>query len=183
MTRNTKPRNERADRQHETISAARISGRYAVTAAAVGAVLTALLTALLTNGFGLFSAKDSSSASAPSASLPTYNQNSHGPSSAAQSRRVTFPETTGGVAHTWTNYTTGGGEQGPVIGAYATVQVSCRISGLQVKPDNNPWWYLVASAPWNDKFYVSADAFYNDGQVTGSLLNTPWFDKRVHKCT
>lgn len=100
-----------------------------------------------------------------------------------QSRQVTYPETTGGVAHTWTNYSTGGGEQGPLIGAYATVQVSCRIAGLPVKPDKNPWWYLVASSPWNGKFYVSADAFYNNGQITGSLVNTPLFDKQVRKCT
>jgi hypothetical protein len=100
----------------------------------------------------------------------------------AQPRQVTYPETAGGVSHTWTNYSTGGGEQGPLIGAHATVQVSCRVSGLRVRPDNNPWWYQVASAPWNGKFYVSADAFYNNGQVAGSLLNTPWFDKRVRMC-
>lgn len=101
----------------------------------------------------------------------------------AQSRQVTYPETTGGVAHTWSNYTIGGGQQGPLIGAYATVQVSCRIAGLPVKPDGNPWWYRVASAPWNENFYVSADAFYNNGRVTGSLVHTPWFDNRVPKCT
>jgi hypothetical protein len=31
--------------------------------------------------------------------------------------------------------------------------------------DGNTWWSRIASAPWDNNFYVSADAFYNDGQT------------------
>src|SRR5579884_1200490 len=69
----------------------------------------------------------------------------------------TWSETTGGAANTWTNYTNAGGYQGPTIGAYATVQIACRVQGFAVA-DGNTWWYQVASSPWNSAFYVSADA-------------------------
>ena len=42
---------------------------------------------------------------------------------------VTHSETTGGVAHTWTNYTNAGGNEGPAIPSNATA-VSSRLSSL-----------------------------------------------------
>jgi hypothetical protein len=90
-------------------------------------------------------------------------------------------ETTGGSAHTWTNYANAGGTQGPSIGGGATVQVLCRVQGFQVS-DGNTWWYRVASSPWNNGYYVSADAFYNNGATSGSLLGTPFFDPNVPTC-
>ncbi|UWZ36359.1 hypothetical protein Drose_35890 [Dactylosporangium roseum] len=90
-------------------------------------------------------------------------------------------ETTGGAANTWTNYTNAGGTAGPRIAAYATVQISCKVRGFQVA-DGNPWWYRVGSSPWNDSFYVSADAFYNNGATSGSLRGTPWVDPAVPDC-
>lgn len=102
--------------------------------------------------------------------------------SAGHSTQVTYAETVGGVAHTWTDYTTGGGSEGPPIGAFSTIRVACRIRGLPVPNDNNSWWYKLASAPWNGRFYTSADAFYNNGRVSGSLVGTPFFDPRVRLC-
>jgi hypothetical protein len=93
----------------------------------------------------------------------------------------TYAETTGGVAHTWTNYTNAGGTQGPSIAAYQTVQIACKLQGFQVA-DGNTWWYRIASSPWNSAYYVSADAFYNNGHTSGSLVGTPWYDSAVRNC-
>jgi Cutinase len=93
----------------------------------------------------------------------------------------TYSETTGGVAHTWTNYLNAGGTEGPSIPAYATVQISCRITGFRVA-DGNTWWYRVASSPWSNAYYVSADAFYNNGATSGSLIGTPFVDNSVPGC-
>jgi hypothetical protein len=48
--------------------------------------------------------------------------------------------------------------------------------------DGNTWWYRIASPPWSDAFYVSADAFYNNGSVSGSLIGTPFVDPLVRDC-
>jgi surface antigen len=93
----------------------------------------------------------------------------------------TWAETTGGVAHTWTNYTNAGGTQGPSIGANQTVQIACKLHGFAVA-DGNTWWYRIVSAPWNAAFYVSADAFYNNGATSGSLHGTPFVDPAVSDC-
>jgi hypothetical protein len=92
-----------------------------------------------------------------------------------------FFETTGGVAHTWTNYTNAGGYEGPLIPSNATVQIACALEGFHVA-DGNPWWYRVAQAPWSGAYYVSADAFYNNGQTSGSLHGTPFVDPAVPHC-
>ena len=93
----------------------------------------------------------------------------------------TWAETVGGNAHTWTNYANAGGTQGPTVAAYTTVQISCRVQGFRVA-DGNTWWYRIASAPWSNNFYVSADAFYNNGQTSGSLIGTPFVDPAVATC-
>lgn len=90
-------------------------------------------------------------------------------------------ETTGSVTNTWTNYTNAGGTAGPRIPRYTTVQISCKLTGFRVA-DGNTWWYRIASAPWNNNFYASADAFYNNGATSGSLLGTPWVDPAVPDC-
>ncbi len=94
---------------------------------------------------------------------------------------TTYAETTGGEAHTWSNYANAGGTQGPTIGGYATVQIACAITGFAVA-DGNTWWYKIASTPWNDQFYVSADAFYNNGSTSGTLKGTPFVDTAVPPC-
>lgn len=93
----------------------------------------------------------------------------------------TVPETTGGATDTWTNYQNAGGEQGPTIPANATVAIRCKIQGFKVQ-DGNTWWYKIASDPWHDKYYASADAFYNNGQTSGDLRGTPFVDEKVPNC-
>src|SRR6185312_1413618 len=93
----------------------------------------------------------------------------------------TWAETTGGVTHTLTNYTNAGGYEGPTIPSNATVQIACRLAGFAVA-DGNTWWYRIASAPWNGAYYASADAFYNNGQTSGSLKGTPFVDPAVGGC-
>lgn len=46
----------------------------------------------------------------------------------------------------------------------------------------NTWWYRIASSPWNSSYYVSADAFYNNGRTSGSLSGTPFVDPAVRGC-
>lgn len=92
-----------------------------------------------------------------------------------------YPETTGGATHTWTNYTNAGGYEGPTIPAYTTVQITCKIPGFKVS-DGNTWWYRIGSSPWSDGYYASADAFYNNGQTSGSLQGTPFVDPNVPDC-
>ena len=90
-------------------------------------------------------------------------------------------ETTGSTANTWTDYSDAGGSQGPTIGSNATVSIACAIQGFRVA-DGNTWWYQIASSPWNNSYYVSADAFYNNGATSGSLLGTPFVDPAVPIC-
>ncbi len=93
----------------------------------------------------------------------------------------TFAETTGGVTHTWTNYTNAGGTQGPSIPSNTTVQIACALPGFRVA-DGNTWWYRIASSPWGGAYYASADAFYNNGETSGSLIGTPFVDPAVAAC-
>jgi len=96
-------------------------------------------------------------------------------------RSATYPETAGGAAHTWTNYANAGGTQGPTIPAFTTVQIACKVTGFQVA-DGNTWWYQIAQSPWSNQYYVSADAFYNNGATWGSLHGTPFVDLNVPDC-
>lgn len=104
-----------------------------------------------------------------------------GTSSSPPSPPPTYSETVGGDAHTWTNYTNAGGVQGPTIPAYQTVQIACKVTGFRVA-DGNTWWYRIASAPWSNVYYVSADAFYNNGATSGPLQGTPFVDPAVPDC-
>jgi hypothetical protein len=93
----------------------------------------------------------------------------------------TYPETTGGPTNTWTNHTNAGGTQGPTIPARTTVQIACKLHGFRVA-NGNTWWYRIASSPWSGNYYASADAFYNNGQTSGSLRGTPFVDPQVRDC-
>lgn len=94
---------------------------------------------------------------------------------------ATYSETVGGVSHTWTNYTNAGGTEGPSIAAYQTVQIACKVTGFKVA-DGDTWWYRIAQSPWNNQYFVSADAFYNNGATSGSLHGTPFVDPAVPNC-
>lgn len=93
----------------------------------------------------------------------------------------TYLETTGGYTNTWTNFTNAGGIQGETIGPNVGVQISCALQGFKVS-DGNTWWYRIASNPWGDAYYASADGFYNNGQTTGTLVGTPFVDPAVPVC-
>jgi hypothetical protein len=93
----------------------------------------------------------------------------------------TYSETPGGVTHTWTDYSDAGGTEGPSIPSNATVQITCRVTGFKVA-DGDTWWYQVASSPWSNAYYASADAFYNNGATSGSLIGTPFVDPNVPNC-
>jgi hypothetical protein len=93
----------------------------------------------------------------------------------------TYAETTGGVTHTWTNYSNAGGTEGASIPSFDSVQIACKVTGFKVA-DGNTWWYRIASSPWNDAYYASADAFYNNGQTSGPLKGTPFVDPNVPNC-
>jgi hypothetical protein len=94
---------------------------------------------------------------------------------------TTYSETTGSVVHTWTDYSDAGGAEGPEIPSNDTVQIACKVEGFKVE-DGNTWWYRIASSPWNGNYYGSADAFYNNGETSGSLKGTPFVDPNVPNC-
>src|ERR1039457_5160326 len=140
----------------------------------------------LGNGFSVYAKEASSPLPAPPPSSPGQPQpagpNMPAPPPAnAPPPPATYSETVGGKAHTWTNYSDAGGSEGATIAAYATVQISFKIQGFKVQ-DGNTWWYRIASSPWNNNFYVSADAFYNNGRTSGSLIGTPFADPNVPDC-
>ena len=56
-----------------------------------------------------------------------------------------------------------------------------KVTGFRV-PDGNTWWYQIASSPWNNAYYASADAFYNNGATSGSLIGTPFVDPSIPDC-
>jgi surface antigen len=119
--------------------------------------------------------KDQPTETAPPPSSPSP------PAASPPAPPATHAETTGGVTHTWTNYTNAGGTQGPSIPSNTTVQIACALTGFRVA-DGNTWWYRIASGPWNGTYYASADAFYNNGQTSGSLIGTPFVDPSVPGC-
>ena len=94
---------------------------------------------------------------------------------------TTHAETVGGDAHTWTNYANAGGEEGPMITSGSTVQIACSVPGFRVS-DGDTYWYQIASSPWDGHYYVSADAFYNNGRTSGDLHGTPFVDAAVPAC-
>jgi len=104
-----------------------------------------------------------------------------GTSGSGGGSKTAYPETSGSVVHTWTDYADAGGSEGPEIPSNDTVQIACKVTGFTVA-DGNTWWYLVASSPWNSAYYASADAFYNNGATSGSLIGTPFVDPNVPNC-
>ena len=114
----------------------------------------------------------------PSSSSVTAPQS---PTPQRVSSQPNYSETTGGVSHTWTDYHDAGGTEGPSIADNQTVQIACKVTGFAVA-DGNTWWYQIHSSPWSDTYFVSADAFYNDGATSGGLIGTPFVDPAVPDC-
>ncbi len=100
---------------------------------------------------------------------------------AAAAAHRTFAEITGGSSHTWSDAQDAGGIAGPQIRSHETVEIRCRLAGWKV-PDGNVWWYRIASRPWDGRFYVTGDAFYNGDKPRGSLARTPFYDPRIPIC-
>jgi hypothetical protein len=71
------------------------------------------------------------------------------------------------------------GLQGP---ASTWTETMCRVQGYVV-PDGDPWWYRLASAPWNGNYYATSDAFYNNGATSGSDINGVVVDQQVPVCS
>ncbi len=113
--------------------------------------------------------------------IANAGQPSQTPGPSSPTPQTTWAETVGGITNTWTNPANAGGTAGPQIPKGTTVQVSCRLEGMKVA-NGNTWWYAVASPGWDNRFYASADAFYNNGATSGSLVGTPYFDPAVPTC-
>lgn len=92
----------------------------------------------------------------------------------------TWTETTGTPAHTWADpvQLTGAGTP---LGPRQSVQVLCRVKGYIVQ-DGDPWWYRLASTPWNGRYYATSDAFYNNGATSGSVNTGVVVDEQVPVC-
>jgi transcriptional regulator with XRE-family HTH domain len=92
----------------------------------------------------------------------------------------TWTETTGTPAHTWADpvQLTGAGTP---LGPRQSVQVLCRVRGYVVQ-DGDPWWYRLASTPWNGHYYATSDAFYNNGATSGSVDTGVVVDEQVPVC-
>jgi hypothetical protein len=90
-------------------------------------------------------------------------------------------EITGGAARTWSNYQNAGGTPGMSLTKYQRVYVTCRLRGFQAG-GTNPWWYRLGQPPWSNRFYASADGFYDNGRSSGPLKGTPKVDPRVPLC-
>lgn len=100
----------------------------------------------------------------------------------AQVLKTTYAERTGGSARTWSDFTIAGGDPGPPINGSRTVRVTCRVRGFEVS-SGNQWWYLVASAPWSNRYFATGDAFYNQRRTAGvDFRKTPFVDPRVPLC-
>jgi transcriptional regulator with XRE-family HTH domain len=92
----------------------------------------------------------------------------------------TWTETTGTPAHTWADpvQLTGAGTP---LGPRQSVQVLCRVKGYVVE-DGDPWWYRLASSPWNGRYYATSDAFYNNGATSGPVDDGVVVDEQVPIC-
>lgn len=142
----------------------------------------ATITAIVPNSGGAAGNGAATTIATPGGSTGTTTTTVVGPANRSVTPTpATFPETTGGETHTWTNYSNAGGSPGEVMAAGTTIQISCKVQGFKV-PDGNTWWYRIASSPWNNTFYASADAFYNNGQTSGPLRDTPFVDPLVPDC-
>jgi hypothetical protein len=85
------------------------------------------------------------------------------------------------VASTWSDYSDAGGTQWPFLGAHQKVQIACKVAEFKVA-NGNTWWYRIASAPWNNDHYVSADPFKKMDQPLDTYLALPFDDDNVPNC-
>jgi hypothetical protein len=109
-------------------------------------------------------------------------QGGGGSQAAIRAGRPPRIEVSGGLAHTWSDPLTAGGRHGPEIFPRERVRIACRVRGFIVA-DGNAWWYLIDQRPWSRHFFVTADAFYNNGATHGSLRGSAFVDRAVARCS
>jgi hypothetical protein len=157
-----------------TIRAAYIGGIAVVAAAVIGLVAAFLATS--SSGSKPPSAQDSPSTAPRVTTSPESSA-----SVAASAHGRTWKETTFSQSKTFADYVNAGDPQGARLRPRQAVQVSCRVRGLKVK-DGDPWWYRLASPPWNGQYYATSDVFYNTPNTSGSGINGVVVDTRVRLC-
>jgi len=132
---------------------------------------------------GTATASSASAAPTVKDSVPASDSPSPSASrSTAMAPATTYPEEAynrHGVP-TFENYSSVSGP-GPDLGFTQVVQVSCKVydpSIPSVSPDG--YWYRIASAPWDNRYYAAANTFLNG--LLPSNPNTNYYDPRVPNC-
>ena len=121
-------------------------------------------------------------ATSPAATQTTSTATSHSASSTATSTTGrAWTETTFTQSKAFADYLNAGHPSGATLRSRQAVKVSCRVRGFVVK-DGDPWWYRLASPPWNGHYYATSDVFYNTPGASGNPINGVVVDKRVPVC-
>jgi hypothetical protein len=102
-------------------------------------------------------------------------------SAAGLAQRGTWKETAFTQSRTFGDFVNAGYPLGPTLNPGQAVQVSCRVRGFVVK-DGDPWWYRLASPPWDGLYYATSDVFYNTPDASGNPINGVVVDTRVRVC-
>lgn len=163
-----------------TLRAAYINSTGAVVATVIAAIIAAVVAVSL--------AVRSSSASNPSAhGTPATAGSATTASSPTTSIAVTpapggtWTETAFTRSKTFADYVNAGYPLGAPLSPGQAVKVSCRVRGFAVE-DRDPWWYRLASPPWNGQYYATSDVFYNTPNTSGNPINGITVDTRVRIC-
>ena len=159
-----------------TLRAAYIGLIGVILAAVIGALIAVYLAG------GSSGVNHSGAEGSPTATPPTSNTPSHStPSTVAPTAGSTWTETTFTESKTFADYLNAGYPLGAPLSPRQAVKVSCRVRGFIVK-DRDPWWYRLASPPWNGRYYATSDVFYNTPSASGNPINGVIVDKRVPLC-
>jgi hypothetical protein len=148
----------------------------------VAAVIAAIIAAVVAVSLAV----NSSSASNPSAHGTPATA---GSAKAASSPTASITSAPGGTwtetaftrSKTFADYVNAGYPLGAPLGPGQAVKVSCRVRGFKVE-DGDPWWYRLASPPWNGQYYATSDVFYNTSNTSGNPINGITVDTRVRIC-
>jgi hypothetical protein len=157
-----------------TIPAAWITGICAVVAAVIGAVALIVTTTGSSTSHASGQGAPSTTQSAPAGSPST--------GTAEPAFGQTWTEKAYTSAQTFSNFVSAGGPFGVSLTSGQSVQVSCRVKGFKVQ-DGDVWWYRLSASPWDGKYYVSTDNFWNTSDTSGNPINGIYFDPKVKVCT
>jgi len=157
-----------------TLRAAYIGGAALVVAAVIGGV--AAFIAAGTSGAKAPGAQNSPTVTPGATTSPT-----HSAAGAPAVHGRTWTEKTFTASKAFADYINAGDPASARLRARQIVRVSCRVRGFKVQ-DGDPWWYRIASPPWNGQYYATSDVFYNTRNTSGSGINGVVVDKRVPLC-